>query len=99
MKKPPCGGVWQVDAELLRALLLLAFALLVGNAAAGLAGGLAGRLAFAASAVLRAFTKIAGIQSLDMLHRSFLHRSDFVCYLIIAFPVMQVSDIVLHVAP
>ena len=54
--------------ELLRAFLLLVFALLVGNAAAGLAGGLAGRLAFATAALFGAFAKITGIQGPDMFH-------------------------------
>ena len=49
-------------------VLVLALALLVGNAAAGLAGGLAGSLALAAAAVLRALAEVAGIQRLDMLH-------------------------------
>jgi hypothetical protein len=44
------------------------FTLLVGDAAAGLAGGLAGSLAFAAASVLRAFAKGFGRQSLDVLH-------------------------------
>jgi O-antigen ligase len=47
---------------------LLAFALLVSNAAAGLASRLAGGLAFAASAVLCALAKVLGFDSLDMLH-------------------------------
>ena len=54
-------------SELLRAFLLV-FTLLIGNAAAGLAGRLAGRLAFAAAALLGAFTQITGIQSLNMFH-------------------------------
>ena len=55
-------------------LLLGAFALLVSNAAAGLAGRLAGSLAFAAAAVLGAFTQVTGFQSLDVLHISDLQR-------------------------
>ena len=47
---------------------LMAFALLIGNAAARLAGGLAGRLAFAAAAVLRAFAKVASFDRLNMFH-------------------------------
>ena len=44
------------------------FAGLVSDGAAGLACGLAGRLALAASALLHAFLKGSGIQSLNMLH-------------------------------
>ena len=53
-------------------LQLLAFlgalALLVCDTAAGLAGRLAGSLAFAATAILRAVTQIAGLDGLDMFH-------------------------------
>ena len=49
-------------------LQLLAFALLVGNAAAGLASGLAGSLAFAAAAVLGAFAQITRFDGLNMFH-------------------------------
>jgi hypothetical protein len=42
--------------------------LLVGNAAAGLAGGLAAGLALAAAAVFGALAEIPGFQSLDSLH-------------------------------
>ena len=44
------------------------FALLVGNAAAGLAGRLAGSLALAAAAVFGALAQVTGFQSLDVLH-------------------------------
>ena len=54
--------------DILFGFLLRVFALLVRNAAAGLARGLAGRLAFAAAAVLRALAEIAGLQGLDMFH-------------------------------
>ena len=47
---------------------LFVFALLVCDAAAGLARGLAGGLAFAASAVLCALAEIAGVQACDMFH-------------------------------
>ena len=51
---------------------LLAFlstlALLICNAAAGLAGRLAGGLALAATAVLGAVTQIAGLNGLDVFH-------------------------------
>ena len=49
-------------------LLALALALLVSNAAAGLASRLAGSLALAASAVLCALAKVSSLDSLDMLH-------------------------------
>ena len=52
----------------LLALLFLALALLVGNAAAGLASGLAGSLALAAAAVLGAFAQVTGFDGLNMLH-------------------------------
>ena len=48
--------------------VLLVLALLIGNATAGLACRLAGGLALAATAVLRALAKILRIQSLNMLH-------------------------------
>ena len=48
--------------------LLDALALLVGDAAAGLAGRLAGGLALAAAAVLGAVAQVAGLDGLDMLH-------------------------------
>ena len=41
---------------------------LICNSAAGLASALAGRLAFATSAILCAFSHIAGIQCLNVLH-------------------------------
>ena len=43
-------------------------ALLVGNAARGLASGLAGRLAFAAAAVLFALVEVASFQSDNSFH-------------------------------
>ena len=46
----------------------LVFALLIGDAAAGLARGLAGSLAFAAAALLGALAQIAGRQCLNMRH-------------------------------
>ena len=55
-------------------VFLLAFlgalALLICDAAAGLASGLARSLALAATAVLSAVAKIAGLDRLDMLHDS-----------------------------
>ena len=52
---------------------LLVFALLVSNAAAGLASRLAGGLALAAAAVLGALAQIPGLQGLDMSHGFLLH--------------------------
>ena len=49
-------------------LAFLVFALLVSNTAAGLASGLAGSLAFAASAILCAFAKVTGLNCFDTLH-------------------------------
>ena len=51
-------------------LAISVFALLICNAARGLAGRLAGSLAFAAAAVLCAFAKVTGFQSLDSFHGS-----------------------------
>ena len=48
--------------------LLLVFAGLIGNAAACLAGGLAGSLALAAATVFRALAQIAGLQGNNSLH-------------------------------
>ena len=61
--------------------LLLFFsilALLIGDAAAGLASRLARSLALAATAVLRAVAKVAGLKRLDMLH--FRTSESLVCY-------------------
>ena len=58
----PSGG-----AVLFRRFLRV-FALLIGNAAARLARGLAGRLALAASAVLCALAQIARLDRLNMFH-------------------------------
>jgi len=54
----------------LQLLLFGVLALLVGNAAAGLASGLAGSLALAAAAVLGAVTQVTGLDGLDMFHDS-----------------------------
>ena len=53
-------------------LLLGVLALLVGDAAAGLASGLARGLALAATAVLCAVAKVASFDSFDMFHRKYL---------------------------
>ena len=63
-KKPPHRR--QMKTGLL--FLLFVLARLIGNAAAGLARGLAGCLAFAATAILSALAQIPGLQGLDMLH-------------------------------
>ena len=49
-------------------LLILVLALLVGDAAAGLAGRLAGGLALAAAAVLGALAQVLGLQGLNVAH-------------------------------
>ena len=54
-------------------LLLLILALLICDAAAGLASGLARGLALAAATVLGAVTQIAGLNSLDMFHNFTFH--------------------------
>ena len=60
---PPSGGIL---VQLLA--FLSALALLVGNAAAGLAGRLARGLALAAAAVLRAGAKVAGLYGDYVFH-------------------------------
>lgn len=59
-------------------LFVLAFALLVCDAAAGFACGLAGSLAFTAAAVLCACAKVLGCEGLDVLHDVFLQKT--ICY-------------------
>ena len=60
---------------------LLVLALLIGDTAAGLASGLAGSLAFAATAILRALTQIAGLDGLNVFHDSNLHKKcSYKCY-------------------
>ena len=54
---------------------LLVLALLIGHAAAGLAGGLARGLALAAAAVLSALAHVAGFKRLDSLHNRYLQFS------------------------
>ena len=53
---------------------LLVLALLIGHAAAGLAGGLARGLALAAAAVLDALGKVTSIDGLNSLHDVTLSR-------------------------
>ena len=64
----------------LKLSLLLILALLIGNAAAGLAGRLAGGLALAAAAVLCALAQVLGFQSLD-LHIGYLPIKNIFCIL------------------
>ena len=60
-----------------RYLQLLAFALLVGNTAAGLAGRLAGSLALAAATILSAIAQIASFNGLDVFHNfTFCNQND-----------------------
>jgi hypothetical protein len=67
LKMPPdMGGIVSFLYPELLGLLVLAD--LVGNAAAGLASGLARSLAFAAAAVFGALAKITGLNGLNMLH-------------------------------
>ena len=67
---PPISVAFQ-DVQLLA--LLSALALLVCNAAAGLASGLAGSLALAATAVLSAVAQVTSFDGLDMLHSLTFH--------------------------
>ena len=55
----------------------LFLALLVCNAAAGLASRLAGGLALAAATVLSALAQVTGFQSLDSFHNSNLQSLEF----------------------
>ena len=71
---PPEGGKF---------VELLVLALLISNAAAGLASGLAGSLALAAAAVLGALAHVAGFKSLDSLHNrdlQFSNEFDFAAF-------------------
>ena len=67
---PPLGGIFGDVIDKL--LILLVLALLVSNAAAGLASRLAGGLALAAAAVLCALAEVLGFKSLDS-HSDILH--------------------------
>ena len=49
-------------------LVILILALLVGHAAAGFAGRLAGGLALAATAVLGALAQVAGLDGMNSFH-------------------------------
>ena len=61
---PPCAAAFFIS------LLLCLFALLICDAAAGLASGLARGLALTAAAVLCAVAEITGFDGLDMFHDS-----------------------------
>ncbi len=61
-----------------------ALALLVCNTTAGLASGLAGGLALAATAILCTLTQITGLDGLNMLHKFTFHFFIFPVYCIIS---------------
>ena len=67
-------GVTLVTHSLIwkKLLLFLVLALLVSDATAGLASGLARGLALTAATVLCALTKVASLDSLNMLHYKIL---------------------------
>ena len=77
----PDGGIF--TKKLLA--FLGVFALLVSNTAAGLASGLAGSLAFAATAVLCAFAKVTSFNGLDMFHDRKPPSNKFTPYIIAHF--------------
>ena len=68
VKMPPDSAAFLQE----RLLAFRVLALLVSNAAAGLASRLAGSLAFAATAVLCAVAKVARLDGFDMLHDEIL---------------------------
>ena len=69
-----------VGSKLLALLALLgALALLVSDAAAGLASRLAGSLALAAATLLCALAQVAGLNGLDMLHDGITSIKNTVC--------------------
>ena len=71
----------RLERLILKNLKLLAlfgvFTLLISNTAACFASGLARSLAFATTAVFSAFAKIAGFNSLNMLHNLNLHWNEY----------------------
>ena len=77
-KMPPLNGAAfvRLQNQLFCGLLLSVFTLLICDAAAGLAGGLTGSLAFAAAALLCALAKIAGLDGLNMTHVRILLQPD-----------------------
>ena len=68
VKKPPFRRHFRGSLFALFVVFACVLALLICDAAAGFASGLAGCLAFAAAAVFRAVTQIACFDCLDMLH-------------------------------
>ena len=68
----PPGSAAFLGMQLLA--LLSALALLVCNAAAGLASRLAGGLALTTTAVLSAVAQVASLDGLDMFHGKNLHK-------------------------
>jgi hypothetical protein len=62
------GGIFVLQ------LLALVLASLVGDAAAGLASGLAGSLALAAAAVDSTLAQVTGLDGLNMFHNGNLHK-------------------------
>ena len=66
-------------------LLGFVLAILIGNAAARLAGGLARGLALTAAAVLGTLAEIAGLDGLDLDHDDCLHSIDFTGWIISCF--------------
>ena len=74
-------------------LQLLALALLIGDAAAGLASRLAGSLALTAAAVLSAVAQVASFNGNDMLHRKYLHKINRNNFIIKVFISQSLSHI------
>ena len=72
-------------AFLVRILFLGVLALLVSDAAAGLASRLARGLALAATAILCAFAKVTSFNSLNMLHDGKPPSNEFTTYIIAHF--------------
>ena len=72
-----------------------AFALLVCDAAAGLACGLAGSLALTAAAVLCAVAQIAGVQSFDMFHTVTFYQKILDLYFSIPYQRCQLEEKIL----
>ena len=68
---PPKPAAFQ-NLQLLA--FLSAFALLIGNTAAGLASRLAGSLTFAATAILRTVTQVASLNGFYVFHNNNLHK-------------------------
>jgi hypothetical protein len=76
---PPEGGI------LVRILFLGVLALLVSDAAAGLASRLARGLALTATAVLCALAKVASFNGLNMLHNGKPPNKEFTSYIVAYF--------------